>query len=180
MDFNKGTEIINAYMAKLEQNPILTRDDEIIHEVIAAAAAILPRFKLMASVSVQQVLYDEFPQVGFTFNTFYNETVAFLLDGERRLTSIGQYSVIFAAYMNDIHGTKYVKQTGSLGSRMIASSFGDSGKVRTMGKAHQSLSPDVRLLSYADHELLARWLTRVNGLSDMISTLAVFLKITRP
>lgn len=82
--------------------------------------------------------------------------------------------------MNDIHSTKQVERTGSLGSRLLAAAYGRSGQVRRMGTAHQTYTPDRRLLSYADHELLARWLTRPNGLSDMISSLAVFLKIARP
>jgi hypothetical protein len=180
MDFNNAEQVIKTYMGKLSENPILVHDDSLIHETLPALAVVLPRFRLCAAPAVQQVLYDEFPQIGFTFNTFYNETVKFVLDGKRRDMSVGQWSVLMQQYMNDVHGTKFVRQTGSLGSRMMAASFGDSGKVRNLGASHQTLTPDNRLLSYADHELLAQWLTRVNGLSDMVSSLAVFLKIARP
>ncbi|QVW55153.1 hypothetical protein pEaSNUABM29_00109 [Erwinia phage pEa_SNUABM_29] len=179
-NFNVAEKLIKNYMAKLAQNPVLTHDDELIHETLHACAVVLPYFKLLAAESVQQVLYDEYPQVGFTFNTFYNETAQFLLDGKRRTMSTGQWSVLLVSYMNDIHSTKQVEQTGSLGSRLLAAAYGRSGSVRSMGKAHQTLKADNRLLSYADHELLARWMTRPNGLSDMISSLAVFLKIARP
>ncbi|HHS7556396.1 TPA: hypothetical protein ACTPQ1_004688 [Salmonella enterica] len=179
-NFNLAEKLIKNYMAKLTQNPVLVHDDELIHETLGAAAVVLPYFRLMAAESVQQVLYDEYPQVGFTFNTFYNETAAFLLDGKRRTVSTGQWSVLLVSYMNDVHSTKQVEHTGSLGSRLLAAAFGRSGSVRSMGKAHQTYQADTRLLSYADHELLARWMTRPNGLSDMISSLAVFLKIARP
>jgi len=180
MDFNNAEQAIKEYMDLLSQNAVLVHDDAVIHAVLPACAVVLARFRLCALQSVQEVLYDEYPQIGFTFNTFYNETVQFLLDGKRREISVGQYSILMQQYMNDVHGTKYVRQTGSLGSRMMAASFGDSGQVRNLGNAHQTQKPDTRLLSYADHELLAQWLTRVNGLSDMVSSLAVFLKIARP
>ncbi|QXO09490.1 hypothetical protein pEaSNUABM11_00066 [Erwinia phage pEa_SNUABM_11] len=180
MDFNNAEQVLKTYMGKLAENPILVHDDKLIHDTLPAVAVILARFRLCSSSAVQEVLYDEYPQIGFTFNQFYNETVAFVLDGKRRDMSVGQWSVLMQQYMNDVHGTKYVRQTGSLGSRMMAASFGDSGKVRNLGPSHQTLTPDTRLLSYADHELLAQWLTRVNGLSDMVSSLAVFLKIARP
>ncbi|ECB4558099.1 hypothetical protein EXP36_00185 [Salmonella enterica subsp. enterica serovar Weltevreden] len=179
-NFNLAEKLIKNYMAKLTQNPVLVHDDELIHETLEAAAVVLPYFRMMGADSVQQVLYDEYPQVGFTFNTFYNETASFILDGKRRTVSTGQWSVLLVSYMNDIHSTKQVERTGSLGSRLLAAAYGRSGQVRRMGAAHQTYTPDRRLLSYADHELLARWLTRPNGLSDMISSLAVFLKIARP
>ena len=94
--------------------------------------------------------------------------------------NVGTWSVLMTSYMNDVHGTKYVEQTGSIGARMVSAAFGKAGKVREFGKQLQSMQADQRLLSYADHELLARWMTRTNGLSDMITSLAVFLKIARP
>jgi len=180
MDFNNAERLIKDYMAKLTENPVSVHDDELIHTTLEAAAVILPYFKMMGAESLQQVLYDDYPQIGFTFNTFYNETVAFLMDGKRRDMNVGQWSVLIQQYMNDVRGTKNVRETGSLGSRMIAASYGKSGQVRNLGTAHQSLVADTRLISYADHELLARWMTRVNGVSDMFSSLAVFLKIARP
>lgn len=179
-DFNVAERVIKNYMAKLTENAVLVHDDEVIHETLEAVAVILPYFKMMGAESVQQVLYDEFPQIGFTFNTFYNESVWFIIDGKRRSTNIGTFSVLMSSYMNDVRGTKYVEEKGSIGSRMISAAFGRAGKVREMGKEHQTMQTDTRLLSYADHELLARWMTRTNGLSDMITTLAVFLKIARP
>lgn len=179
-DFNRAEREIKLYMKNLNNNPVSVHSDEVIHSVLEAAAVIVPRFRLMAAESVQQVLYDEYPQIGFTFNTFYNECVKFILDGKRRTVSVEQWSVLMTSYMNDVYGTKNVEQTGSLGSRMMSAAFGRSGRVRDMGKAHQSYNSDERLLSYADHELLARWITRPNGLSDMIQSLAVFLKIARP
>lgn len=179
-DFNLAEKKIKNFMAIMTQNPVDTHDDKLLHDTLEACAVVLPYFRMLGAQSVQDVLYDEYPQVGFTFNTFYNESVAFLLDGKRRSTSIGQWSVLMTSYMNDVHNTKSVEHTGGLGSRLIAAAFGRAGKVRDMGKAHQSWTADARLLSYADHELLARWMTRPNGLSDMISSLAVFLKIARP
>jgi len=179
-DFNQAERILKAYMDMLNENPVLVHDDEIIHNTLPAVAIVLPYFRLVAAESVQQVLYDEYPQIGFTFNTFYNETVAFLLDGKRRTISVGTFSVLMSTYMRDVQGTKYVAEAGSIGARMVNAAFGKSGQVRSMGKAIQSMQPDLRLLSYADHELLARWMTRTNGLSDMITSLAVFLKIARP
>lgn len=179
-DFNVSVELIKKYMAVLTENPVEVHDDEVIHGVLQAAAVVLPFFRLYGAESVQQVLYDEFPQIGFTFNTFYNETVSFVVDGKKRTTNVGTWSVLMQTYMNDVRSTKYVEEKGSLGSRMMSAAFGRSGRVRSMGKEHQTLQPDSRLLSYADHELLARWMTRTNGLSDMITSLAVFLKIARP
>lgn len=179
-DFNQAERILKLYMDKLNENPILVHDDELIHSTLPAVAVVLPYFRLAAAESVQQVLYDEYPQIGFTFNTFYNETVAFILDGKRRSTNVGTWSVLMSTYMRDVHGTKYVEETGSIGARMVSAAFGKAGQVRSMGKALQTMQPDLRLLSYADHELLARWMTRTNGLSDMITSLAVFLKIARP
>jgi len=179
-DFNVAERLVKRYMAKLTENPTEVHDDDLIHETLTAAAVILPYFRLLGAESVQQVLYDEFPQIGFTFNTFYNETVAFVVDGKKRPTNVGTWSVLMSTYMNDVHGTKYVQEKGSLGSRMMSAAFGQAGKVRNMGTQHQTMQPDTRLLSYADHELLARWMTRTNGLSDMIMSLAVFLKIARP
>lgn len=179
-DFNQAERILKSYMDKLTQNPVLVHDDEVIHTVLPAVAVVLPYFRMTAAERVQQVLYDEYPQIGFTFNTFYNETVAFLLDGKRRSTTVGTWSVLMSSYMHDVQGTKYVEQTGSIGARMVSAAFGKAGKVREFGKALQSMQADQRLLSYADHELLARWMTRTNGLSDMITSLAVFLKIARP
>lgn len=179
-EFSVAVERIKSYMSILSKNPIDTHDDEVIHKTLEAAAVVLPYFRLMAADSLQQVLYDEYPQVGFTFNTFYNESVAFLLDGKRRNVTLGQWSTLLSSYMNDVRNTKNVEQTGGLGSRLLAAAFGRRGTVRNMGSAHQSIECSKRLLSYADHELLARWMTRPNGLSDMISSLAVFLKIARP
>lgn len=178
--FNMAEKKIKNFMAIMTQNPVETQDDLLLHDTLEACAVVLPYFRMLGAQSVQDVLYDEYPQVGFTFNTFYNETVAFLLDGKRRSTSIGQWSVLMTSYMNDIRNTKTVEHTGGLGSRLTAAAFGRAGKVRNMGSAHQTWKADSRLLSYADHELLARWMTRPNGLSDMISSLAVFLKIARP
>lgn len=179
-DFNQAERQLKDYMDLLTQNPIMVHDDEVIHAVLPAVAVVLPYFRLAAAESVQQVLYDEYPQIGFTYNTFYNETVAFLLDGKRRTTTVGTWSVLMTSYMNDVRGTKYVEPNGSIGARMISAAFGRAGKVREFGKSLQSMQADQRLLSYADHELLARWMTRTNGLSDMITSLAVFLKIARP
>lgn len=179
-DFNQAERLLKAYMDKLTQNPVLVHDDEVIHGVLPAVAVVLPYFRLAAAESVQQVLYDEYPQIGFTFNTFYNESVAFLLDGKRRTTTVGTFSVLLTSYMSDVRGTKYVQETGSIGARMVSAAFGKAGTVRDFGKQLQSMQADQRLLSYADHELLARWMTRTNGLSDMITSLAVFLKIARP
>ncbi|AMR59703.1 hypothetical protein SEGD1_054 [Enterobacteria phage SEGD1] len=113
-NFNLAEKLIKNYMAKLTQNPVLVHDDELIHETLEAAAVVLPYFRMMGADSVQQVLYDEYPQVGFTFNTFYNETASFILDGKRRTVSTGQWSVLLVSYMNDIHSTKQVERTGSL------------------------------------------------------------------
>lgn len=179
-DFNVAEQIIKRYMDALVKNPISVHDDGVIHGVLPAIAAVLPYFRLVSAEASQKVMYDEFPQIGFTFNTLYNETVAFVVDGKKRSTDLVTWSTLIATYMNDVRSTKYVRENGSLGARMISAAFGRSGTVRNMGTAHQSLTADQRLLSYADHELLARWLTRVNGLSDMVATLAVFLKLVRP
>lgn len=180
MDYSKACRVIDDYMDKLAKSPLMVHDDNVIHGVLDAAAVVLPRFKLMCVELVQNVLYDDFKQLGFTFNSFYNETMAFVLDGKRRSMGTGNYSSIIQAYMNDIRSTTSAEDFGSLGMAILNSTFGRSGTVRSMGPVHQSIVPDVRALSYADHELLAQWITRVNGLSDMITTLSVFLKIARP
>lgn len=180
MDFSHAAHRITRYMDKLAQNPIMVHDDEVIHDVLEACAVVLPRFKLMCVDSVQNVLYDGFEQIGFTFNTFYNETVAFVLDGKPRIMNTGTYSSIIQAYINDVASTQKSDDFGSLGMSILNSTFGRAGTVRSMGPVHQTRVVDQRALSYADHELLARWVTRVNGLSDMVTSLSVFLKITHP
>ncbi|MGL5397271.1 MAG: hypothetical protein ACRDBQ_18640 [Shewanella sp.] len=179
-DFNVAEQVIKRYMDTLVKSPIMTHDDAVIHNVLRAAVVVLPYFRLVSAEASQKVMYDEFPQIGFTFNSLYNETVGFVVDGTPRRTNLVSWSNLIATYMNDVRSTKYVRENGSLGARMISAAFGRSGTVRNMGVSHQSLVADQRLLSYADHELLARWITRVNGLSDMVATLAVFLKLVRP
>lgn len=180
MDYNKAALGIEHYMDLLRQNPIMVHDDEVIHHVLECSAVILPRFKLMCVDSVQNVLYDDFKQLGLTFNSFYNETMQFILDNKRRITATGTYSSLLTAYISDIEKTQHPADFGSIGQSILNGSFGRAGTVRSFGKAHQSTTVDKRALSYADHELLAQWITRVNGLSDMITSLSVFLKIARP
>lgn len=180
MEFVQAARRVENYMDKLLKNPVLVHDDVIIHDVLEAAAVILPRFKLMCVQDVQNVLYDGFEQIGFTFNSFYNETMAFVLDGKPRIMNTGTYSTILTAYVNDVAGTQKAAQFGTLGASILNSTFGRSGTVRSYGEVHQTDKVDKRALSYADHELLERWITRVNGLSDMVTSLAVFLKITHP
>lgn len=179
-DYSAAVRVIDDYMEKLQKNPIMVHDDSVIHGVLAAAAVILPRFRLMCVESVQRVLYDDFKQLGYTFNAFYNETIAFVLDGKRRQSGTGSYASIIQAYLNDITSTMHADDFGSLGAAILNSTFGRSGTVRSMGPVNYSIKPDMRALSYADHELLAQWITRVNGLSDMVTSLSVFLKIARP
>lgn len=180
MDWINAVECVGNYMEKLRAGPAAVRDDDITHEVIRAAAVILPRFRVVASEQFQTALYDEYPQIGFTFNTFFNETVAFVLDNKRRSVPLVSWSNLLTTYMRDVAGTKMVAENGSLGGRMLAATLGQAGTVRNLGKAHQSTVVDKRLLSYADHELLAKWLICRDGFADMVSSLAVFLVITRP
>lgn len=180
MELIHAVRVIKNYMEKLRNNPVLVHDDAVIHEVLEACAVVLPRFRLMCVQNVQDVLYDGFEQIGFTFNSFYNETMAFVLDGKPRIMNTGTYSSILSAYINDVAGTQHAAQFGTLGASILNSTFGRAGTVRSYGPAHQCDKADTRALSYADHELLAQWLTRVNGLSDMVTSLAVLLKITHP
>ena len=46
-DYSAAVRVIDDYMEKLQKNPIMVHDDSVIHGVLAAAAVILPRFKLM-------------------------------------------------------------------------------------------------------------------------------------
>ena len=180
MTLIEATETLHIYMEKLNAAPAPVRDDDTVHNVLRAAAAILPRWRLLAAESVQEVMYTEYPQIGFTINSCYNETVAFLLENKPRCTPLACWATMMSTYMRDVAGTTEVEKNNSIGARLIAASFGRAGKVRDMGKSHQSTTIDKRLLSYADHELLALWMTRKDGFADMISTLAVFISITRP
>lgn len=180
MTLIEAVESLHIYMEKLNAAPASVRDDETIHRMLQVAAVLLPRWRLLAAESVQEVMYTEYPQIGFTINSYYNETVAFLVENKARMTPLASWATLVSTYMRDVAGTTEVEKNASIGARLIAASFGRAGKVRDMGKSHQSTTVDKRLLSYADHELLALWLTRKDGFADMISTLAVFISITRP
>lgn len=180
MDWIESVEILRNYMEKLNASPASVRDDNVVHLTLRAAAVVLQRWRLLAGDSVQEVMYAEYPQIGFTINSYYNETVAFVVDNKPRSTPLASWSTLIETYLRDLKGTEMVEDNQSIGGRLIAASFGRAGTVRNMGKSHQATVIDTRLLSYADHELLAQWLTRKDGFADMISTLAVFISITRP
>lgn len=181
MERQEAVAIIDEYMDKQSKNPVYTHDDDMIRRVLKAAAVILPEFKLMSVDRVQSFLYDEYKQIGSTFNDLYNETAAFIIDGKRRNVDIANYAQMLNTYMRGLKSTEEVKDSGSISANTLNSIFGRSDSVKNYGsEAMQSITVDRRLLSYADHELLASWMTRRNGISDMINTLSVFLIITRP
>ena len=180
MDWIEAVETLRIYMEKLNASPASVRDDATVHKVLRACAVILPRWRMIGSQSVQDVMYAQYPQIGFTINSYYNESVAFIVENKRRSVPIVSWSHLIETYLRDVAGTTEVEKPGSLGARLLSAAYGRAGKVRDMGKPHQATGVDKRLLSYADHELLAQWLTRTDGFADMVSTLAVFISITRP
>ncbi|MCT7476066.1 hypothetical protein N5V81_13870 [Escherichia coli] len=155
-NFNLAEKLIKNYMAKLTQNPVLVHDDELIHETLEAAAVVLPYFRMMGADSVQQVLYDEYPQVGLRLIRSITKLASFILDGKRRTVSTGQWSVLLVSYIGRYPLYQASRANRFLGSRLLAAACNRSGQVRQMGTAHQTYTPDRRLLSYTDHELLAR------------------------
>ena len=70
MTLIEATETLHIYMEKLNAAPASVRDDDTVHNVLRAAAAILPRWRLLAAESVQEVMYTEYPQIGFTINSY--------------------------------------------------------------------------------------------------------------
>lgn len=181
MERIEAVAIIDEYMHRQNVNPISVHDDYLIRKALKAASVLIPEFRAMCYANVQGFLYEEYRQIGSTFNDFYNETVAFIVDDKKRTVDIVNYASILNTYMRGLASTEHVLNSGSIAANTMNSIMGISGSVKNYGNnALQSVNVDNRLLSYADHELLACWMTRRNGVSDMINSLSVFLIITRP
>lgn len=149
-------------------------------EFLEAANKLIPLFKMLASSDVQKVLYDDYEQIGYTLNTFYNETVDFIVNGKRRATSIQTWESIFQAYANDLSNVDDVKKDESLGAMILNAVFNRTGTVRNYGSEHQSVEVTEELLSYADHEVFDLWISRDNGIPDMARAMSILLKFTHP
>tara|TARA_Y100001956_G_scaffold20934_1_gene20546 strand:+ start:857 stop:1390 length:534 start_codon:yes stop_codon:yes gene_type:complete len=177
MDLNKAVVGVKQYRALPASK--VDRHHETF-EFLSAANCLIPKFRMLASADVQKVLYDDYTQIGYTLNSFYNETVAFIVEGKRRQTSIQTWESIFQAYANDLSNVDAVKKDESLGAMILNSIFRRSGTVRNYGSEHQSVEVSEELLSYADHEVFDLWISRDNGISDMARAMSILLKFTHP
>lgn len=177
MDLNKSVLTVKQYRA-LSGNKAERHHETF--EFLNAAVTLIPMFKMLASSNVQKVLYDDYGQIGYTLNTFYNETVALIVDGKRRSTSIQTWESIFQAYANDLSNVDSVKKDESLGAMILNSVFQRMGTVRNYGSEHQTVEVSEEILSYADHEVFDLWMSRDNGISDMARAMSILLKFTHP
>lgn len=157
----------------------LSRDDQ-IHEAIEACSVLVGRFKAMALPNVQETIYSLVPDMCFTFNTFYNETVDFIIDAKPRKHLIVNWFTILNMYLNDLKSMKHLKDSGSLGANIMNATFGKAGEIAHMGTALQTTKVSTNLLSYADQDILYMWLRRKDGFNDMIKSISLFLKVARP
>ena len=57
MDWIEAVETLRIYMEKLNASPASVRDDATVHNVLRACAVILPRWRMIGSQSVQDVMY---------------------------------------------------------------------------------------------------------------------------
>lgn len=180
MDLNKAVVVIDTYSHLLRTNYHKAMSPKTLNEAMEAAAAVVGVFKLLPCQEYQTKFYKTYPQVGHTLNQYYNDTLAFLLDGKRRLSGHEFYRDLFETYLKHYDDTKEFTGGESLGGKMLSAMLGVQGRMNNFGPSHQTLDVDTRLLSYADHELLSLWVTRKGGFIDMFDTLSNFTKLARP
>ena len=180
MDLNKAVAVVKAYRAVNSYSPGQSLRHRETFELLEASNKLMSNFKMLASQDVQKVLYDDYEQIGYTVNSFYNETVEFILRGKRRSVSIQSWESIFQAYANDLSGVDNIKKDESIGATILNATFSRLGTVRNYGTEHQSIEVSNELLSYADHEVFDLWITRDNGIPDMARAMSILLKFTHP
>lgn len=176
MDLNSAIEILRGHETRGSYG---TRKVTTF-ETLEACNVVLPWFKQIASEQVQTVLYDEYKQIGFSLNSFYNETVEFIVRGKPRGMNISQWQSIMVAYANDLKGVDKPKWDAAGVNMLRTAWLGINGTVRDYGVAHQSSSVNSELLSYADHELFDLWISRPNGITDMARAMSIILYFTHP
>ncbi len=104
-----------------------------------------------------------------TIRKFYNETVDLILNGTPRKVNIQSWLTIFA----DINGDVIVDDSsiGNIGATLVR-----AGEVSIHQPSPTSLKTqdvDIRLLSYAHCDIITKWISRENGLDDMLFSLFI-------
>lgn len=180
MDLAKHADVIRAYKLMLSNNPSKARTHDEVFTVLQSAAVLVPRFKMIANANVQSVLYDEYAHIAYTLNTFYNETIKFLVEGKKRSTNTHTWEGIFNAYISDHSKDGDIMKTTSIGATILNGATGVKSRIRNYGSSHQTMVANTALLSYADHEVFELWISQDNGVVDMVSSLAIMLNFTHP
>lgn len=150
-----------------QTHPMQARRFDTINSVIEVCASILPIVRGFASKPPQGALYDS-----DTVRRFYNETVGFIL-GEARPIRVE----IWAGLINDIYDTPkegLVGNSGSITGKQFHRLKGDN-RVTAPSFGHTTVRKE--LLSYAPRDILHMWLTRKNGIDDMLISLTALAKV---
>lgn len=180
MDLNKACLELPRFKKLLETNTKEAFEPHNFNRGMEAAATIFKCFRVLAHPDSQKALYELNKHMALTLNSFYNETASFILDNKPRKSGLNFYLSLLEAYLDEIKASKTPRTSESLGGSILASMIGVRSIVRSRGDRHQAIDLDDRLLSYADHELFALYVTRKAGVIDMIDTLSIFLKIAHP
>lgn len=139
--------------------------------------AFLPTVPLV-TLPAKKPLYGTVSRVGM-IRRFYNETVAFILDGRPRTMDINIWWGIvndMTGYMNAFHEKHNVGTVHNVSAEY----YFMMPKLNTAQFASQAVQDkdvDKRLLSYAHCDIVQMWMTRGNGMDDMFMTLSMLSKI---